>query len=69
MCEIFKEKDVQYNLRRLNTLSVPKARTTTFCIENVTYLGHKLWSTLSQTLRVPILGNFQERNKKDQYTM
>ena len=42
MCEVFKDLDLQYNLRSERTLTVPNPRTSTFDIENVTYLGQKL---------------------------
>ena len=35
MCEILKERDLQYNLHSNSTLTAANARTTTFGIENV----------------------------------
>ena len=42
MSEIFEARDVQYNLRNKNTLGIPNAKTTSYGIETVRYLGQKL---------------------------
>ena len=49
--EIFEARDVQYDLRNKNTLSIPNAKTTSYGIETVRYLGQKLWQTLPHNVR------------------
>ena len=51
MSEIFEARDVQYNLRNKNTLGIPNAKTTSYGIETVRYLGQKLWQTLPHSVR------------------
>ena len=53
MSEIFEARDVQYDLRNKNTLSIPNAKTTSYGIETVRYLGQKLWQTLPHSVREP----------------
>ena len=43
MSEICVARDVQYDLRIKNTLGIPNAKTTSYGIETVRYLGQKLW--------------------------
>ena len=51
MSEIFEARDVQYDLRNKNTLRIPNAKTTSYGIEAVRYLGQKLWQTLPRSVR------------------
>ena len=51
MSEIFEARDVQYDLRNKNTLGIPNAKTTSYGIETVRYLGQKLWQTLPHSVR------------------
>ena len=51
MSEIFEARDVQYDLRNKNSLGIPNARTTSYGIETVRYLGQKLWQTLPHRIR------------------
>ena len=51
MSKIFEARDVQYDLRKKNTLGIPNARTTSYGIETVRYLGKKLWRTLPRSIR------------------
>ena len=51
MSEIFEARDVQYDLRNKNTLGIPNARTTSYGIETVRYLGQKLWQILPRSIR------------------
>ena len=41
--ELFKPRDLKYNLRNKNTLEIPKVRTTLYGIETVQFIGEKLW--------------------------
>ena len=55
MSEIFEARDVQYDLPNKNTLGVPNARTTSYGLETVSYLGQKTVTNItSQNQRVPI---------------
>ena len=51
MGEIFEARDVQYDLRNKNNLGIPNAKTTSYGIETVRYLGQKLWQTLPHNVR------------------
>ena len=51
MSEIFEARDVQYDVRNKNTLGIPNAKTTSYGIETVRYLGQKLWQTLPHSVR------------------
>ena len=51
MSEIFETRNVHYDLRTENNLCIPKARTTSYGIETVRYLGQKLWQTLPHRIR------------------
>ena len=44
--ELFKPRDLQYNLRNKNTLAIPKVVTTSYNIETVQFIGQKLWQIL-----------------------
>ena len=46
---IFVERTENYNLRSGNTLQLPKARTTTYGIESVSFLGSLLWHALKKS--------------------
>ena len=46
MKDIFADWNTGYNLRHGNDLQLPKVHTTTYGIETISFLGHKLWSTL-----------------------
>ena len=62
ICEIIKEWDLQYNLRREreSTLTTTNAQTTTFGIEDVMYLGQKIWNSLNKNIKdCPFLLNFK----------
>ena len=59
MKELFKPRDLQYNVRNKNTLDIAKVRTTSYDIETVQYIGQKLWQML---LDFPMLV-FQKRIK------
>ena len=51
MSEIFEARDVQYYLRNKNTLGIPNAKTSSYSIETVRYLGQNLWHTLPHSVR------------------
>ena len=42
MKELFKPRDLQYNLRNKHTIDIPKVMTTSYGIEAVQYIGQKL---------------------------
>ena len=48
MSELFKEKDIKYNLRKRNTLVSKNVKTTTYGLDSVSHLAPKLW------MQVPI---------------
>ena len=51
MSEIFETRNVHYDLRTKNNLRIPKARTTSYGIETVRYLGQRLWQTLPHSIK------------------
>ena len=51
MNDIFVERTENYNLRSGNTLQLPKARTTTYGIESVSFLGSLLWHALPESMK------------------
>ena len=46
MKEIFVRKDITHNLRNNLPMHIPKARTSSYGIESLIYLGCKLWNNL-----------------------
>ena len=46
MTQVFEEKDVTYNFRESNSLTLPNAKTTLYGIERVRYIEKKLWQVL-----------------------
>ena len=50
MSAMFKERNLQYDILKEGISTVPNARTTTFSIENLTYLGQKIWSSLPKNV-------------------
>ena len=46
MKEIFRERDVSYNLRYGYDAKLPKVRTTSYGVESIGYLGNKVWQLL-----------------------
>ena len=51
MRELFKPRDLQYNLRNKNTLDIPKVVTRSYGIETVQFIGQKLWQMLPPNVR------------------
>ena len=51
MKDIFAERNTGYNLRHGNDTQFPKVHTTTYGIETTSFLVHKLWSTLPNTIK------------------
>ena len=49
--DIFVERTENYNLRRVTTLRLPKARTTTYGTESASFLGSLLWHALPESLK------------------
>ena len=54
MKNIFTERDVQYNLRSKNNLQLPNAKTARYRIEDVQYIGHRLWVSLREEVQAEI---------------
>ena len=50
MTQVFEEKNVPYNLRESNSLTLPKAKTT-YGIDTVRYIGKKLWQVLPTEIK------------------
>ena len=46
MKEIFVEREIQYNLRVINSVYARKPRTTAYGLETVSFLGQNLWRDL-----------------------
>ena len=53
MRELFKPRDLRYNLRNKNTLDIPKVRTTSYGIETVQFINRKLWQMLPPMSKSP----------------
>ena len=51
MTQVFEKKDVSYNLRESNSLTLPKANTTLYGIDTVRYIGKKLWQVLPTEIK------------------
>ena len=51
MRDMFQKRNMNYNLRHGNDAQLPKVRTTSFCIENIAYLGSTLWQLLPQKIK------------------
>ena len=51
MTQVFEEKDVPYNLRESNSLTLPKAKTTLYGIDTVRYIGKKLRQVLPTEIK------------------
>ena len=47
MKDIFAERNTGYDLRHGNDSQLPKVHTTTYGIETISFLGNRLWSTLT----------------------
>ena len=43
---VFEEKDVPYNFRENNSLTLPKGKRTLYGIDTIRYISKKLWQTL-----------------------
>ena len=54
MTQVFEEKDVPYNFRESNSLTLPKAKTTLYGIDTVRYIGKKLWQVLPTEIKESI---------------
>ena len=68
MGEIFVEKNISYNLRCNNHLSVPIPRTNAYCIETIRYTGHKLWQSLPLEIKEShTLTEFKRKIKKHHF--
>ena len=51
MTQVFEEKDILYNFRECNSLTLPKAKTTLYGIDTVRYVGKKLWQVLPTEIK------------------
>ena len=64
MTQVFEEKDVPYNLRENNSLTLPKAKTAVYGIDTIRYSGKKLWQTLPTEINESqSLGIFKQKIK------
>ena len=69
MGEIFVEKNITYNLRDKNPLSVSIPRTNAFCIMTIRYTGHKLLQSLPLEIKEShTLTEFKRNIKKHQFS-
>ena len=59
---IFVERMENYNLRSGNTLQLPKARTTTYGIGSVSFLGSLFWHALPETLKNQKILQYSKEN-------
>ena len=46
MTQVFVAKDVSYKFHENNSLALPKAKTTLYCIDTIRFIEQKLWQTL-----------------------
>ena len=51
MRELFRPRDLQYNLRNKNTLEIPEVVTTSYGIETAQFISQKLWQMLPPNVR------------------
>ena len=51
MTQVFEEKDVPYNFRENNSLTLPKAKTTLYGIDTIRCIGKTLWQTLPTEIK------------------
>ena len=64
MKDIFTERDVQYNLGSKSHLQLPKVKTAKHGIENIKYIGHRLWASLPEEIKDSgTLTNFKQKIK------
>ena len=51
MKDYFLPKPKSYNLRKMDTLSVPKDKTASYGIKSISFLSPKIWNTLSNEIK------------------
>ena len=51
MFELFKIKEIKYNLRRENTLVVSNVRMTRYGLDSISYLGPKIWDLVPDEIK------------------
>ena len=51
MKEIFRERNITYNLRHNNEFMLPRAKIVTYGTETIKYRGQRLWLSLSQHIK------------------
>ena len=51
MKEIFRERNITYNLRHNNEFMLPRAKTVTYGTETIKYRGQQLWLSLPQHIK------------------
>ena len=51
MKEIFRERNITYNLRNNNEFMLPRAKTVTYGTETIKYRGQRLWLSLPQHIK------------------
>ena len=61
MKEIFVQKDVTHNLRNNLPMRIPKARTSSYGIESLSFLGCRLWNNLPDKFKsIKTLASFKK---------
>ena len=64
MEEIFVQKDITHNLRNNLPMRIPKARTSSYRIESLSFLGRKLWNNLPDDFKnIKTLASFKRKIK------
>ena len=64
MREIFVQKDITQNLRNNLPMRIPKARTSSYRIESLSFLGCKLWNKLPDDVKsIKNLASFKRQIK------
>ena len=51
MAEVFVTKDVPYNLCSSNNLVLPRANSSLYGIDTISFIGQKLWQTLPSEIK------------------
>ena len=64
MKEIFEQKDITHNLRNKMPMRTPKARTSSYGLESLSFLGFKLWNNLPDDFKsIKTLASFKRQIK------
>ena len=64
MKEIFVQKDITHNFRNHFPMRIPKARTSSYGIESLSFLGYKLWNNIPDDFkRIKLLHHLKGKLK------